>query len=136
MIFSWPPAVVASLAALKSVCLKRHGKHRSLILPAFYTSLNQCTIRHLPGLHRMYGDAGGGVAVVWFFSRQEIPYTHRMHVILMPVSTELSMGVATFKQVFPPPLSPSWLPLQAMRVINPFTDVSASASPVKPCRRC
>ena len=75
--------------------------------------------------------------MVWFLSRQEIPYTHRMHVILVPVSTELSIGVATFKQVPPPsPARARALDLSQMRAVNLITNVSAFASRVQPFRRC
>lgn len=32
-------------------------------------------------------------------SRQEIPYTHRKHAVLLPIGAERQMGEATFQQV-------------------------------------
>jgi hypothetical protein len=40
----------------------------------------------------------GAAAVIYSANRQEIPYTHRKHFCLCPVSMERLMGVATFDQ--------------------------------------
>ncbi|KAL4855091.1 Mitochondrial metalloendopeptidase OMA1 [Chlorella vulgaris] len=42
---------------------------------------------------------GGGGVVVWVSSRQEIPYTKRMHAILVSPQSEAEMGQQTFQQV-------------------------------------
>ena len=42
---------------------------------------------------------GAGGAVVWVSSRQQVPYTHRMHAILISPEDEKEMGAAAFKQV-------------------------------------
>jgi hypothetical protein len=42
---------------------------------------------------------GAGVIVVWATSRQEIPYTGRMHAILVNTATERALGEQTFRQV-------------------------------------
>ena len=43
--------------------------------------------------------AAGGSFLIWFTNREEIPYTGRMHCILVPTSIEQSIGESTFKQV-------------------------------------
>lgn len=43
--------------------------------------------------------AAGGSFVVWVANREEIPYTGRMHCILVPTSVEQSIGESTFKQI-------------------------------------
>lgn len=42
---------------------------------------------------------GAGAIVVWATSRQEIPYTGRMHAILVNTATERALGEQTFRQV-------------------------------------
>lgn len=46
--------------------------------------------------------AAGGSFVIWLTTREEIPYTGRMHCILVPTSIEQSIGESTFKQVIIP----------------------------------
>jgi hypothetical protein len=36
---------------------------------------------------------------VWYSSREEIPYTHRMHSILISLPMEQELGEETYKQV-------------------------------------
>ena len=43
--------------------------------------------------------AAGGCFVVWVTNREEIPYTGRMHCILVPTTVEQSIGQNTFVQV-------------------------------------
>ena len=43
--------------------------------------------------------AGGVAAAVWWSSRQEVPYTHRMHAVLVPLSVELELGDLIFQRV-------------------------------------
>ena len=38
--------------------------------------------------------------MIWVANREEIPYTGRMHCILVPTFVEQSIGESTFKQVF------------------------------------
>ena len=40
-----------------------------------------------------------GCVIIWISSRQEIPYTHRMHSILLGVDTERLIGEHTFNQI-------------------------------------
>lgn len=42
---------------------------------------------------------GGGGAIVWVSSRQEVPYTGRMHAILVNPEQEIELGQQTFQQV-------------------------------------
>lgn len=41
--------------------------------------------------------AGGGY--IWYTSREEVPYTGRMHAILVDPSTELQLGAETYQEV-------------------------------------
>ncbi|KAL3138676.1 hypothetical protein ABBQ32_006432 [Trebouxia sp. C0010 RCD-2024] len=43
--------------------------------------------------------AAGGSFVVWVSNREEVPYTGRMHCILVPTSIEQSIGETTFQQI-------------------------------------
>ncbi|KAA6419203.1 hypothetical protein WJX79_002881 [Trebouxia sp. C0005] len=43
--------------------------------------------------------AAGGCFVVWVTNREEIPYTGRMHCILVPTTVEQSIGQNTFVQI-------------------------------------
>ena len=45
------------------------------------------------------GFAAGGCFVIWVTNRQEIPYTGRKHLILVPTFLELSLGQSAFNQV-------------------------------------
>ena len=48
---------------------------------------------------------GGGGAVYYFSHIEEIPYTHRRHVVFVSPQTEIQLGIQTFAQVSPAPLS-------------------------------
>lgn len=41
----------------------------------------------------------GGVAIFWYRSRQEVPYTHRVHHVFITPNMEKSLGESNFKQV-------------------------------------
>ena len=43
--------------------------------------------------------AGAGLGIIYISSRQEIPYTHRYHSVLVDVETEKLLGEQTFKQI-------------------------------------
>ena len=45
------------------------------------------------------GAAVAGGSVVWYSSRQEIPFTHRMHAILVTTEMERQLGESTFAQI-------------------------------------
>mmetsp|Transcript_20714 Transcript_20714/g.62420 ORF Transcript_20714/g.62420 Transcript_20714/m.62420 type:complete len:383 (-) Transcript_20714:334-1482(-) len=40
-----------------------------------------------------------GSVVVWWASRQEVPYTHRMHAILIPARIEIAAGIRAFQEI-------------------------------------
>lgn len=76
---------------------------------------------------------GGGAAVVWVTSRQEVPYTGRMHAILVDPDSEHELGQQTFQQVLAEArmqgtLLPAWHPATVavkrvgMRVAQAATD--------------
>ncbi|KAL4437390.1 hypothetical protein ABPG75_004529 [Micractinium tetrahymenae] len=76
---------------------------------------------------------GAGAAVVWVTSRQEVPYTGRMHAILVDPESEGELGEQTFKQVLTEArmqgtLLPAWHPATlavrrvGMRVARAATD--------------
>ena len=52
-----------------------------------------------PRNQRILVFTGTGVAVVYVSSRQEIPYTHRYHSVLVDVETEKMLGEQTFRQI-------------------------------------
>lgn len=61
-----------------------------------------------PNMLIPFGDiaAVAGSVVVWWASRQEVPYTHRMHAILIPARIEIAAGIRAFQEVprkSPPP---------------------------------
>lgn len=49
--------------------------------------------------YRLLIVGGAGVILVWATSRQEVPYTGRMHAILVNTATERALGEQTFRQV-------------------------------------
>jgi predicted Zn-dependent protease len=52
-----------------------------------------------PRNQRLLFIAGTGAAAVYVSSRQEIPYTHRHHSVLVDVETEKMLGEQTFRQI-------------------------------------
>jgi predicted Zn-dependent protease len=48
---------------------------------------------------RLLFVAGTGAAAVYISSRQEIPYTHRHHSVLVDIETEKMLGEQTFRQI-------------------------------------
>lgn len=47
----------------------------------------------------MTSAALAGGSVVWYSSREEIPFTHRMHAILVTTEMERQLGESTFAQI-------------------------------------
>ena len=45
------------------------------------------------------GAALAGGSVVWYSSREEIPFSHRMHAILITTDMERQLGESTFAQI-------------------------------------
>ena len=50
---------------------------------------------------RLYATSAAvaGGSAVWYASREEIPFTHRMHAILITTGMERELGESTFKQI-------------------------------------
>ena len=68
---------------------------------------------------------GGGGVVVWLASRQEIPYTHRRHAVLISQETEKSLGIQAFEQVPRLARCGSWCP--AALTLTAAGQIKASA---------
>ncbi len=54
---------------------------------------------HNPRNQRILLITGAGAVAVYISSRQEIPYTHRHHSVLVDVETEKMLGEQTFRQI-------------------------------------
>ena len=72
----------------------------------------------------------GSTVFIWWASREEVPYTHRKHSILVPQWIEQQMGEQTFQQV---PSTPGRLHCLPLCGAEAAAYIGASTPPLLLC---